>query len=134
MATVVAKILGDGKSTDTAFHLAVQKEPGFQILSTDWMPVDPSNGQPLLPYCVVEIPDEHISKFDANPDVYVLPTVFNLTKADKATIAAKLAEQNCNIDLSTVLDTQKLTEALNATIDAADTTQLTLETLNLMQV
>lgn len=130
MAFVVAKIIGDGKSPDTAFRTIVH-EKGIPTLTPDYCPRDPNTGECLLPYAIIEVADEHLAKLD-HPDCYVIPEIFNLTTNDKTTLATKLAEQNCNLDVSKVLDTQKLTTALTGKLTEAQDMQVALQSAEVM--
>jgi len=101
MAWVVSKIIGDGKTPETAFRTALQQN-AVAILNADAIPVDLKTGLPTADFGLFEIPDEHVAKVEK--DCFVLPKVAG--KAEHAQISAKLSQQGCmvNIDAAVTAD------------------------------
>ena len=107
MAWVVSKIIGDGKTPETAFRTALQQN-AVAILNADAIPVDLKTGLPTADFGLFEIPDEHVAK--AEKDCFMLPKVAD--KAEHAQIAAKLAEQGCTVDIAAAVNADDIAAAV----------------------
>lgn len=92
MPFVISKIVGDGKTTETAFRCAAQGY-GSPILGKDPIPVHPITGIPASTFAVIEVPDGEEQKMLSDSGCFVVP------KGDlPADTMQKLSAQNCVLD------------------------------------
>lgn len=68
MAWIVSKMIGDGKSIETAFRFAAQRKP--ITVQNEHNPVN-KQGIPLLAWALLQVPDNQVPLVADDPQTYV---------------------------------------------------------------
>lgn len=116
MVWVVSKIIGDGKSVETAYRTAAQAYP-ISILNANAMLTNKLTGDPIAPFAVFEIPDDQAAMLASEPGCYVLPPAVDALS--RTAVAAKLLLQGVVVDLVGVTNSNGLAAKIQQQITEA---------------
>ena len=92
MAWIVSKIVGDGRTLETAFRCAINGIVDLFIIDGEVIPTNEQTGLPLAPFAISRIPDADIG-LAVDAGCYVVPS----GQFDASVEIAGLAAQGCVI-------------------------------------
>lgn len=116
MALLCCKIIGDGKSPETAFRTVIQQYSGLRI-SNEAIPVDPKTGFPVQAFALLDVHDDDIALLAGETKYVALPK--SGQAFDKNALVTALAAQSCNVDLTGATTADSVvTKLLTAVEDA----------------